>query len=172
MEFQELIRARYSCRAYRPDPVPEADLQAVLEAARLAPTASNRQPFGIVVVTTAGKEEALRRVYHREWFGQAPLVLAVCADTRACWRRRYDDWPSAEVDAAIVMDHLVLAAADRGLGTCWVCAFDPAATRELLDLPDPVVPVALTPLGRPADEPHPKERRPLAELVHRERWGG
>ena len=171
MEFQELIRKRYSCRAYRPDPVPADDLRAVLEAARLAPTASNRQPFGVVVISTAGRQDALRRVYHREWFGQAPLVLAVCADTRACWRRRFDGWPSAEVDAAIVADHLVLAAADRGLGTCWVCNFDPAAARELLALPDHVTPVALTPLGWPADAPGPKERRPLAELVFRERWG-
>ncbi len=172
MEFTHLIRERYSCRAYRPDPVSEADLQAVLEAARLAPTAANRQPFGIVVVETAGRETELRHVYGREWLMQAPLLLAVCADTRACWRRQADGWSSAEVDAAIVMDHLVLAAADRGLGTCWVCAFDPAAVREVLALPEHVVPVALTPLGWPADTPGPKERRPLAELVHRERWGG
>jgi nitroreductase len=68
------------------------------------------------------------------------------------------------------MDHLVLAATDLGLGTCWVAAFDPSLAREILGLPDGVEPLLFTPLGFPADEPRPKERRPLEELVHLERW--
>jgi nitroreductase len=169
MEFTDLIRARYSVRGYRPDPIPEALLARVLEAGRLAPTAANRQPFRLIVLHTTGRQEELRRLYHREWFGAAPLVIGVCAVPGEAWVRR-DGVNYAFVDAAIVMDHIVLAAADAGLGTCWVAAFDPLAARQILHLPEGVEPVAFTPLGYPADPPRPKERKPLAELVRYERW--
>ncbi|MBU0741425.1 nitroreductase family protein [bacterium] len=170
MEFRDLISARYSCRAYRADPVPDDDLACVLEAARLAPTADNRQPFGLVVMSTAGRKAELSRIYGPGWFVQAPLVIAVCGEHDRSWKRKSDGWSSVAVDAAIVTDHLVLAAADRGLGTCWVCAFDPAAAREVLGLPEGIEPIAFTPLGWPADAIGTRSRRDLAELVHRERW--
>lgn len=168
MDFRALAAARYSVRAYRPDPVPETLLAELLETVRLAPSACNRQPFRVVVLPTRGREGDLLRVYPKPWFVEAPLVLAVCAVPAEAWtRRRWDDWSAAETDATIAMDHLLLAAADRGLGTCWVAAFDPAAAREVLALPDGIVPVAFTPLGWPADAPGPKERRSLSELVIR-----
>ena len=170
MDFQELIRKRYSVRAYKPDPVADDKLGRVLEAARLAPTAANRQAFRVFVVPTKGREEELRRVYGREWFTQAPLVLAVCAVPGEAWVRKHDDWNAAEVDATIAMTHIVLAAAAEGLGTCWIAAFDPKAAREVLGLPPGVVPSALTPLGTAADAPPPKKRRAVAELVRRDRW--
>lgn len=171
MDFRQLAAARRSVRAYRPDPVPEALLREVLEAACLAPSACNRQPFRVVVLTTSGREADLLRVYPKPWFVEAPLVLAVCAVPAEAWTRsRHDGWSAAETDATIATDHLLLAAADRGLGTCWVAAFDPVVAREVLGLPDDVVPVAFTPLGWPADAPAPKERRPLEELVRYERW--
>ncbi|MCL4809563.1 MAG: nitroreductase family protein [Thermoanaerobaculia bacterium] len=171
MDFRRLAAARRSVRAYRPDPVPEALLREVLEAARLAPSACNRQPFRVVVLTTRGREADLLRLYPKPWFVEAPFVLAVCAVPAEAWTRsRHDGWSAAETDAAIATDHLILAAADRGLGTCWVAAFDPVAAREVLGLPDDVVPVAFTPLGWPADAPGPKERRPIEELVRYERW--
>ena len=171
MNFQQLVAARRSVRAYRPDPVPEPLLHDVLEAARLAPSACNRQPFRIVVIHTRSREAELLRIYPKDWFVQAPLVLAVCAVAGEAWTRsRYDGWSAAETDATIAMDHLLLAAADLGLGTCWIAAFDPTAAREVLGLPEGVVPVAFTPLGWPADTPGPKERRSLENLVHQERW--
>ncbi|HNQ80156.1 MAG: nitroreductase [Acidobacteria bacterium] len=170
MNFQDLIRRRYSVRAYDPRPVEEEKLARVLEAACLAPSACNRQPFRIVVVPTRGREEELGRVYGRPWFVQAPLVLAVCALPAESWRRRHDGWCSAEVDATIALDHLILAAADEGLGTCWIAAFDPKAASEVLNLPSELVPVAFTPLGYPADSPGPKKRRPPAELIRRGRF--
>ncbi|MRR11387.1 nitroreductase [bacterium] len=171
MDFRDLAAARYSVRAYRPDPVPDDLLREILEAARLAPSACNRQPFRIVVVRTAGREADLLRVYPKPWFVEAPLVLAVCAVPGEAWvRARHDGWSAAETDATIATDHLLLAAADRGLGPCWVAAFDPAAAREVLGLPDGIVPVAFTPLGWPRDTAGPKERRPLDELVRYERW--
>ena len=170
MDFQDLIRKRYSVRAYRPDPVEDEKLSRILEAARLAPTAANRQPFRILVIATKGREEELRRVYGREWFTQAPLVLAVCVVTGENWVRNHDNWNAGEVDAAIAMTHIVLAAAEEGLGTCWIAAFDPKAAREVLGLPPDVIPSAFTPLGYAADAPVPKKRRPLPELVRRDRW--
>lgn len=169
MEFSELIAKRYSVRAYKPDPVPDDVLQKVLEAARLAPTAANRQPFQLIVIHTQGREAELRRIYNRDWFVSAPLVICACGIPARGWVRS-DGKNYTDVDVAIVMDHLVLAATEAGLGTCWVAAFDPAAAREVLGLPEGVEPIAFTPLGYPADRPGPKERRPLSELVQYERW--
>ena len=165
MSFLELAGHRWSCRAYRPDPVAPEQVDAVLEAARLAPTACNLQPFRVYVLPTAGHEAALARVYRAGWLLQAPLVLVVCAEPGRAWSRR-DGVNYAVVDATIAMDHLILAAADLGLGTCWVAAFDPPALRELLALPAGVEPVALTPLGHPAETPPAKRRQPLSSIVH------
>jgi nitroreductase len=170
MDFMELVRARYSVRAYRDAPVEPSELEQVLEAARLAPTADNRQPFRLIVIHTRGREAELRRIYGRDWFVQAPLVIAACAVPAESWVRKTDGKHYAEVDVAIVVDHLTLAAAELGLGTCWVAAFDPLAARQVLGLPEGIEPVAFTPLGHPADRPRAKKRRALAELVRHQRW--
>jgi len=169
MSFLELARKRYSVRAYRRHPVPEDTLRRLLEAARLAPTAANRQPFQLIVVSTEGREEELKRVYGRDWFVEAPIVVCICGIPELGWTRS-DGKSYTDVDAAIVMDHFILAAADAGLGTCWIGAFDATAAREVLHLPEGVEPIAFTPLGYPADEPRPKQRKPLDELVRYERW--
>ena len=169
MEFTELVKKRYSVRAYRSDPVEDEKLHLVLEAVRLAPTAANRQPFQFIVIQTAGREADLQRVYRRGWFVQAPLVICACAIPDQAWSRM-DGKPYADVDVTIAMDHLILAATEQGLGTCWVAAFDPAAAREVLALPDGVEPIAFTPLGYPADQLGPKQRKSLADLVRYERW--
>ena len=166
MEFQELIRRRYSVREYRSDPVSEEALARILEAGRLAPTAANRQPFRIVVLHTAGRREALGRVYRRPWFAQAPLVICVCGVPGEAWVRK-DGRSHLDVDAAIVMDHLVLAATDEGLGTCWIANFDMIAAREVFELHENEVPLLLTTLGHAADSPGPKERRSLDSLLRR-----
>jgi nitroreductase len=166
MEFQELIRRRYSVRAYLPAPVSEEALARILEAGRLAPTAANRQPFRIVVLHTAGRQEALGRVYARGWFLQAPVVVCVCGVPEEAWVRR-DGRSHLDVDAAIVMDHLILAATDEGLGTCWIANFDVDAAREAFEVRAGEVPLLLTPLGHAADQPRPKERRGLDSLVRR-----
>ena len=170
MKFQELIKKRYSVRAYKSDPVEDDKLARVLEAARIAPTAANRQAFRVIVIRTEDHKSDLRRIYGRDWFVQAPLVLCVCAVPSEAWVRKADGWNAAEVDATIAMSHIVLAAAAEGLGTCWIAAFDPAAAREVLGIPPEVIPSAFTPLGYAADSALPKKRRPLVEIVHRDRW--
>ncbi|NQT84131.1 nitroreductase family protein [bacterium] len=169
MDFDRLIRERYSVRAYLSKPVEEEKLRKVLEAAVLAPTAANRQAFRLIVISTSGREEELKRIYAKNWFTQAPYVICACSLPSESWTRK-DGKNYGDVDIAIVMDHLILAAADQGLGTCWVGAFDPQAASEVLNLPDDVEPVAFTPLGYPADEPGDKKRKKLDELVKYETW--
>ena len=169
MEFSELVQKRYSVRAYKPDPVQDDELQQVLEAARIAPTAANFQPFRIIVIHTAGRQTELERIYGRKWFTQAPLVLCACGVPEQSWVRA-DGKNYADVDVTIAMDHLILAAANLGLGTCWIADFDIAAAREVLGLPDEVEPLFFTPLGYPADRLRTKKRKPLSELVRYERW--
>ena len=168
MTFLELAEKRCSIRGYRPDPVEDDKLQQVLEAARLAPTAGNRQRFQLIVVRTAGREEELRRVYKPDWFVQAPLVIFGCGTEVPAEKPAKRDW--IDLDLGIVVDHLTLAAADLGLGTCWIGSLDQAASREMLGLPDDVEPIVVTPLGYPGAEPRPKKRKPLSELVRYEHW--
>ena len=170
MDFVELIDRRYSVRSYLPDPVEEAKLQQVLEAARLAPTAASRQPFRLIVVHTAGKEAELRKVYGAGWLAQAPLLVCACAMPSQGWKHFHTGKNYCDVDVAIVMDHLILAATSLGLGTCWIAAFDHSALRTMLHLPDELEPVVLTPLGYPADHAEPKIRHPMEDLVRYERW--
>ena len=169
MDFPELIATRFSVRAYRSDPVPEDMLGRILEAGRLAPTAANRQALRIVVIHTAGREAELQRIYAPQWFVQPPLVVGVVAIPAENWVRS-DGRNYCDVDAAIVMDHLILAAANEGLGTCWIGAFDPAAAREVLGLPADVEPIVFTPLGYAADGAREKKRVPLSDLVRYEGW--
>jgi nitroreductase len=169
MDFFELINKRYSVRSYKPDDVEEEKLQKVLQAARLAPTAVNKQPFQIMVIKTRGREDDLRRIYGANWFLEAPLVICVCARPSLGWTRK-DGKNYTEVDAAIVMDHLILAATSLGLGTCWIAAFDLEAAREVLGIPDEVLPLLFTPLGYPADERPVKKRKKLEELVRYDKW--
>ncbi|MES0278640.1 MAG: nitroreductase family protein [Dehalococcoidales bacterium] len=171
MEFLELARQRYSVRAYKSIPVEGEKLEKVLEAARLAPTACNLQPFQLIVIHTKGREAELRRIYSESWFVQAPIVICACAIPSQSWNRR-DGKNYCIVDVTIAMDHLILAAADMGLGTCWIGAFNPEDARKILGLPDDVEPIAFTPLGYPDDQPghlH-KSRKSINELVRYERW--
>lgn len=171
MNFTELAKSRYSVRGYRPDPVQQDVLTEVLETARLAPSAKNAQPWCVIVVRDEERRRALYdRVYHREWFIEAPVVLAVCCEPRAAFVR--DDGVNyAMVDAAILMDHLTLAATAAGLGTCWIGKFDAQAAREILGLPSHIEPMALTPFGYPRAEPRPRTRKPLSEIVFAEQHG-
>ncbi len=169
MDYQKLIRIRRSIRAYRPDPVPEDVLHRLLDAARVAPTAANRQPFQLIVVTEATTRARLKEVYDREWFWSAPLIIVGCVEEAKAWQRA-DGFNAAEVDLSIAMDHLILAATDEGLGTCWICHFDEERLKQILGIPDKVRVIALTPVGYPAAEPRPFQRKPLEELVRRERW--
>jgi nitroreductase len=164
MSFEEVIRTRRSVRAYRPDPVEQEKLDRILEAFRLAPSAANRQPYRLYVARNADTRARLGQAYSPEWFAAAPVILCICTIPEEAWHRG-DRKSYADVDAAIAFEHIVLAAAAEGLGTCWIGAFNPQAVREALRLPGDEEPVAMTPLGYPDDEPGPVNRKPIEELV-------
>jgi nitroreductase len=166
MDFLTVIEARRSVRAYKSDPVEEGKLDLILKAGAAAPTACNNQPFRVLVIPTAGREAELRKIYDKAWFVAAPIVLLVCALPGSAWSRR-DGKNYADVDATIAMDHMILAAASLGLGSCWIANFDTAAARELLGLEQGWEPLALTPIGYPAETPQARPRKALSELVQR-----
>jgi nitroreductase len=166
VEFFELIKKRYSVRNYKNDPVEEEKLLKVLEAARLAPTAHNNQAFKVVVIRTAGREAELKKIYHGDFFVQAPIVLGIFSIPEQNWVRS-DGTNYSYVDSAIVADHIILAATDLGLGTCWIGAFNPQAARDVVGLGKDFEPVAFTPLGYPgtSNVNNMKKRKPLDEIV-------
>ena len=164
MDFFKVVKQRYSVRSYRPDPVEPEKLQQILEAAQIAPTAANRQAFKVFVIKTEGKQEALKRIYAKEWFSEAPYVLCVCSIPEKNWLRK-DNKNYSDVDAAIVMDHIILAATALELGTCWIGAFDVQVAREVLGLDETVEPVIFTPLGYPRGAMANRARKSLSDLV-------
>lgn len=169
MDYFELVNKRYSVRAYKSDSIEEEKVVKVLNAARLAPTASNRQPFQVILAHTQGREQEFLSIYQRNWFVQAPLIICLCGLPSVAWIRR-DGKSYLDVDIAIVMDHMVLAATDLGLGTCIIAAFDVINARKVLSIPDDIEPLLFTPLGYPADVPGIKKRKSIDDLVRYENW--
>lgn len=169
MSFMDLVRKRGSVRKYEATPVGEAQLQQVLEAGRMAPSAANQQPWHFVVVRDEKMRTALGTAYNRDWFWQAPVIIAVCVSPAKAWSR-FDGRNYGYVDGAIAMDHMTLCAADLGLGTCWIGAFDAAKVKSALGIPDDMEVVAMTPLGTPAAPSQPKKRKPAEEIIHYDKW--
>jgi len=169
MDLYEAIRRRRSVRAYSGAPVEPEKLQRVLDAARLAPTARNRQQFRIVVVRDAATRRALAEAAGQDFLAQAPVVLAAVGLTPG--DRMHCQIPTDPVDCAIVLDHIALAAAAEGLGTCWIGHFDQDACRRILFVPDGARIIELMPLGHPAGPPAgPRPRKSLDELVAWEKF--
>jgi nitroreductase len=170
MNVSEAIRTRKSVRAWIDKPVEDEQLNAVLEAARLAPSASNRQEWRFVVVRDPATRRQLAQAAGGQGFvGQAPVVIAACADTDGhlmkCGQASYP------IDVAISLDHLSLAAVELGLGTCWVGHFDANQVKEILGIPHNIRVVELMPLGYPAEpEAVAKNRLSLDAIVKNERW--
>lgn len=164
MNCFEVMKSRTSMRAYKPAAVETEKLEQILEAARLAPTACNLQPFKLLVITTAGREAELKKIYNKTWFTQAPVILGICSLPETAWSRK-DNKNYADVDAAIVMEHIILAATELGLGTCWIGAFDPQAAKDVLSLEAGWEPVAFTPVGYPDAEPVHRPRKTLGDIV-------
>lgn len=168
MEFEALSHARYSVRKFSDRPVEEDKLQLVLEAARSAPTAKNLQPQRILVLQSPEAREKAEActVCH---FG-SPLLLIVASDDAAAWHRENDGKVHGEIDASIAVTQMMLQAADIGLGTTYVGMFDAAALKAAFpEALEGLTPIALLPLGYPAESAHPSKlhgsRKPLEELV-------
>ena len=166
-DFLKLAAERFSCRNFSPNKVEEEKIDKIVECARLAPTAVNLQPWKVWIVRS---DEALDKVGSttRSNYG-APLAFVVGVDHEAAWVRRYDSKNGAEVDASIVGTHIMMEAADLGLGCTWVGSFDPKVLKEVLPELGEWVPVAMFPVGHINGQPSPRhsERKGLDELVTR-----
>jgi len=173
MDFYDVARTRRSVRKYRPDPIPQQVLNRVLDAARIAPSGSNRQPTRLIVVQDQETKDRVAKLCHDQAFiASAPLVVVACGRDIKFNRGQWMERCSMIVDVAIAVDHLTLAARAEGLGTCWIGSFNGPELKQFLGLPDDVEVVAATPLGYPEGDPftEPEGRIPLDEFVCRERW--
>ncbi len=161
-----LARRRYALRNYSSLPVPDEVLRYILEVARMAPSAVNYQSWQFVVVRDGILLQQLRKVYHREWFDTAPCCIVVCGNHNESWHRASDGKDHCDIDIAIATEHIALAAAECGLGTCWVCNFDIEACAQLLQLPHGIEPMVLMPIGYPVNNEIPeKKRKSIDEIV-------
>ena len=169
MELLELAKARYSVRKFADKPVEEEKLQKVLAAGACAPTAKNQQPQKIYVLESAEAIEKIRGITRCAF--NAPVVLMVCGCTDQAWVNPFNDRSSAEMDCSIVTTQMMLEAQELGLGTCWVCWFDTALTKQTFNIPENEEIYALLPMGYPAESSHPSglhdDRKPLEETVVR-----
>lgn len=164
MNFLELVKQRYSCRAYKPLGVEKEKLDYILECVRLAPSAVNKQPWCFRIVSKEEDKVRLQQCYNRDWFKTAPMYVVASVLHDEEWVRS-DGKHHGDIDIAIAVEHLCLAATEQGLATCWVCNFDAVLCKELFNLPDNEEPAVLIPLGYAEDEVKPKNRKPIEAIV-------
>ena len=164
MNFLELVKQRYSCRAYKPLGVEKEKLEYILECVRLAPSAVNKQPWRFRIVSKEEDKARLQQCYNRDWFKTAPMYVVASVLHDEEWVRS-DGKHHGDIDIAIAVEHLCLAATEQGLATCWVCNFDAVLCKELFNLSDNEEPAVLIPLGYAADEVKPKNRKPIETIV-------
>ncbi len=167
MEFEKVIKDRYSVRKFKDTPLSDEVINQILNAGYIAPTGCNFQPQRILVLNT---EESLTKLKScTKCHFDAPCAMLICYNKDESWVRPYDGALSAPVDASIVTTHLMLAAQNLGVGTCWVMHFNPAAMRETFNIPENIIPEALLVMGYPHEDSIPNERheqfRPLNEIV-------
>ncbi len=167
MEFLELAKQRHSVRKFSPRPVERHKIAQIIEAARVAPTAANRQPVRIVVAET--KEQRAKLSGAADTYG-APLVFVACANETQAWHRPLDGKGTSDIDASIITDHMMMEATDLGLGSVWICWFDPAKVREAFSLPADLEPVNILAVGYSDQSPanpnrHAEQRISADELV-------
>ncbi len=169
MEYSDLIRSRESVRNYDPGrPVSKAILEKILNAGRVAPSACNNQPWKFLVISSSPALEKVKASYNREWLKDAPHILVVLGLRNQAWNRSYDGYNSIETDVAIAMTHIILAAENEGVGTCWIAAYNPIILKEALNTKDDQLIFGITPLGYPKPgfiKALNKKRKPLADIV-------
>ncbi len=165
MNFKELCEQRYSVRSYKPEAIPQEKLDYIMECVRLAPSAVNKQPWHFTIYTNETDKQKIQQCYGREWIQEAPAYIVAYALTDEAWTRRYDEKNHADIDVTIAIEHLCLAAAEQGLGTCWVCNFRIQLFRELFELPENQNPIAIIPIGYPSQNVVPeKVRKEINEI--------
>lgn len=171
MSFLDIAKKRYAVRSYNSKKVEEEKLNAILQAAHVAPTGGNRQPEHLIVVQS---REGLDKIGKATNIFGAPCAILVCADSSKAWQRPFDGKRLTDIDAAIITDHMMMQATELGLGTVWVCYFKPDVIREEFALPENLEPINILVIGYSDEKPlsperHSQTRKPLSEVVSYER---
>ena len=164
MNFLELVRNRYSCRNYQSRAVEQEKMDYIMECVRLAPSACNKQPWKFRIITGEEDRKKACQCYNREWFSAAPVVIIASVLHDEEWVRA-DKKRHGDIDIAIAVEHLCLAAAEQGLGTCWVCNFDAELCKKLFGLGENEEAAVLIPLGYPDDMPKDKVRKAIGGIM-------
>ncbi len=169
MSFIDIAKARYACRKYQTRKVEKEKLDKILEAARVAPTAANCQPQKLIVVQ---EKEGFEKVNKTARTYDAPLVIIVCGDVNRAWTRPFDGKKHNDIDTSIITDHMMLQATDLGLGSVWICYFNPEVIRTEFNLPENLEPISILAIGYADGEAqspdrHDKTRLPIEAFVFR-----
>ena len=171
MSVMDIMKSRRSVRRYKDKPIPEDILNKVLEAARIAPSGKNFQPWKFIIVRDREKREELAVASRNQAFvAQAPVVIAACGFPGKSYQHQGNYMKSWPIDVSIAMDHLMLMAWEEGLGTCWIGAFREDEVKQILSIPDDVRVLALTPLGYPDEEPRDRGRKELSEIISYDKY--
>ncbi|MEG0700761.1 MAG: nitroreductase family protein [Muribaculaceae bacterium] len=169
-DFLELVNRRYSCRKYSSTPITKEEILAVIETARIAPSAVNRQPWKFLILNTPELCDVVRACYGRDWVDSVPAFIVALGNHDEAWHRATDDKDHTDIDIAIAVEHICLAATSLNLGSCWICNFDAKKCSEMLNIPQEWEPVAIIPIGHGADDATipEKKRKTITEIV---KWG-
>jgi nitroreductase len=163
MEFYDVVKNRKSIRAYKDEPIDKDALARIGEAVNLAPSACNIQPWCFRIILNRDVRDSISSCYKNEWMRRAPAIVVAMGNRDAAWKR-LDGSSIIGVDIGIAMEHLVLAATAEGLGTCWICAYDVGRMNSVLGILPPWEVLALSPLGRAAENPEPRKRKTLSDV--------
>jgi nitroreductase len=164
MNLLELVKRRYSCRDYKPTGVEQEKLDYIMECVRFAPSAVNKQPWKFRIISKEEDRKKLCQCYRREWLATAPVIIIASVLHDEEWVR-FDGKHHGDIDIAIAVEHLCLAATEQELATCWVCNFDAVLCKELFALPENEEAAVLIPIGYPVDEPKEKKRKAIGEIL-------
>lgn len=169
--LMELIETRRSIRSYKDQEIEEDKLNYVLQAFRKAPSAKNLQPWKLVVIKNKKILKDIAIACNNQTFmEEAPVIIAACAKEEEAYGTMGGYMNSYPIDIAIALEHLILAATEKGLGTCWIGAFKEQLVKDILGVPENVRVVALTPLGYPAREASIRGRKPLTEIISYDKY--
>lgn len=171
MKVLDVIQNRRSVRKYKEDPIPEKALMRVLEAARLAPSGKNFQPWKFIIVKDKALKEKLAQASAGQFFmAEAPIIIVGCGFPDNCYAGMGRYMKSWSVDVTIALEHLILQAQEEGLGTCWIGSFEEEEVKAILNIPENVKVLALTPLGYPEEIPRFRGRKSLDEIISYDRY--
>lgn len=168
MKLDEIIQLRRSVRKFKDQSIDKEVIGEIIESARLAPSAVNFQPWKFYICRSEEAKKIMRQSYPREWFNSAPLYILACGDHQQSWKRPCDGKDHLDIDIAIAVEHMVLKITELGLGTCWVCNFNPQTVKEGLQLIENEEPIVLLPVGYPENvdpDPRNKKRKSPEEIT-------